>query len=231
MDNRSVDVIIPALNEEASIGKVIKDLPKELIREVIVVDNGSSDLTANKAKEAGATVLSQPIRGYGRACLTGMEYLEKKDVPYAVLFLDGDYSDYPEESKDILKPVLKGTHDFVLGSRALGKSEKGSMTSVQRFGNWLATGLIKKIHNGEFTDLGPFRAITWKALMDLEMRDKNYGWTIEMQIKAIKNKLRVKEVPVKYRNRIGKSKVSGTFQGSIKAGFKILFTLTKHSVL
>lgn len=223
-----VDVIIPALNEEKSISLVISDLPKEFIRNVIVVDNGSTDETAQVASDAGAVVLKQAMKGYGYACLTGIDYCKMQDSkPDVILFIDGDYSDFPQEANLILDPIFNNTHDFVVGSRALGKNEKGSMTIPQRFGNWLSSKLILLIYKVKFTDLGPFRAIRFEELVKMDMQDKTYGWTVEMQIKAAKMKLRCIEVPVTYRKRIGKSKVSGTVKGSFLAGHKILWTIFK----
>jgi len=226
-DQPIVDVIIPAYNEEKSIAKVIKDVPK-WVRDIIVCNNASTDGTKNIALEAGATVVDQPIPGYGIACLKGMEHIDQKEKsPQIVVFLDGDYSDYPEQIDLLIKPIVEYNHDLVIGSRALGDLEKGSMTPQQIFGNWLATNLIKLIYSYQFTDLGPFRAIKWTALKQLEMQDKDYGWTVEMQVKAAKYKLKCSEVAVDYRKRIGVSKVSGTIKGTILAGHKILWTIFK----
>ena len=222
-------VIIPALNEEDAITKVIGDIPINLVEEIIVVDNGSSDTTMQVSAAAGASVLSEPLRGYGAACLKGIKYV-KESAPDTeiIVFLDADYSDHPEELASVIEPILKNDIDMVIGSRALGEREKGSLTPVQAFGNWLSTKLISLIYNARFTDLGPFRAIKFDKLLSLNMQDKNYGWTVEMQVKAAKNKLSFTEVPVKYRHRIGKSKVSGTVKGSILAGHKILYTIFKN---
>jgi len=221
-----IDVIIPALNEEKSIAKVINDLPDEWVREVIVCDNNSTDRTAHVAQGAGATVVAATRPGYGSACLQGIAHINGKDEPPdIVVFIDGDYSDYPEEIVSLVQPILHDGAEFVIGSRALGQSEKGSMTIPQVFGNWLATTLIRVIYRYTFTDLGPFRAITWSALQSLDMRDKDYGWTVEMQVKAAKKGLVSAEVPVRYRRRIGKSKVSGTIKGTFLAGQKILWTI------
>ena len=225
-----IDVIIPAYNEEASIGKVLADIPKSLIREVIVCNNNSSDKTAEVAKAAGATVLLQPKKGYGSACLKGMEYVANKkteDQPDIIVFLDGDYSDHPEEMPSLIKPIAEEDYDLVIGSRAAGEMENGAMMPQQIFGNWLATSLIRIFYKYEFTDLGPFRAIRYSSLIDIEMQDPDFGWTVEMQVKAAKFKLRCKEVPVTYRKRIGVSKVSGTIKGTILAGHKILWTIFK----
>ncbi len=223
-----IDVIIPAYNEEDSIKSVIDDIPKELIRTILVCNNASTDQTAAVAEHAGAKVLDQPLKGYGNACLKGLEYLKDLEVkPEIVVFLDGDYSDYPEQMTELIKPILYQEMDMVIGSRALGNLEKGAMMPQQIFGNWLATCLIKLIYNYEFTDLGPFRAIRYDKLMYIDMKDKDFGWTVEMQVKAAKLKLNCKEVPVKYRKRIGVSKVSGTVKGTILAGHKILWTIFK----
>lgn len=224
-----IDVLIPAFNEEQSIGKVIADIPS-FVRHIVVVNNNSKDNTAAVAEEAGAIVVDQPNQGYGNACLKGMEYLSEQELlPEILVFLDADYSDYPEQMMDVLTPILEGKADLVIGSRALGNREGGSMTLPQVFGNWLATRLMKLLFRSPFSDLGPFRAIKWESLMMLEMEDKNYGWTIEMQIKALQMGLNCEEVPVDYRNRIGTSKVSGTVKGVIGAGYKILWTIAKYS--
>ncbi|WP_424495201.1 glycosyltransferase family 2 protein [Salinimicrobium sp. GXAS 041] len=226
---RIIKVIIPAYNEADSIGLVIKDIPK-LVNEIIVVSNNSTDATEENAAKAGATVLKEPKKGYGHACLKGMDYLSKKDPkPDIVVFLDGDYSDYPEELEKLITPILEEDVDFVVGARVDRMREKGSMTLPQIFGNWLATSLMKLIFNARFTDLGPFRAIKYGKLLELEMQDKTYGWTIEMQLKALKKKYTYIEIPVHYRNRIGVSKVSGTVKGAFMAGVKILGWIFKYS--
>lgn len=225
----SVFVIIPAFNESLSIGKVIHDLPKDLVTETIVVDNGSTDGTGDIAKNHGATVLIENRKGYGYSCLMGIEYLNSKAKPDdIVVFLDGDYSDFPEEISQLIKPVLYSGFDMVIGSRVLGKRQAGSLLFQQIAGNWLATTLIKLFFGAKFTDLGPFRAIRWDALQRLNMQDKTFGWTVEMQIKAAKSKLQFTEMPVSYRKRIGVSKVSGTIRGTFMAGYKILFTIFKY---
>lgn len=222
-----IDVIIPAFNEEASIALVIQDLP-ELVREIIVVDNNSSDATSLRAKDAGATVIKQQLQGYGNACLKGIEYIVSKDHhPEIVVFLDADYSDHPEELVELIKQIQFGHADIVIGSRSLGKRENGSMLPQQRFGNWLATVLVKMIYRKKITDLGPFRAIRFQKLIELEMKDKTYGWTIEMQLKAIKKNYNYQEIPVSYRKRIGVSKITGTVKGTILAGVKIIGTIIK----
>ena len=225
--NRTIDVIIPAHNEEKSIGKVLKDIPLQIVRQVIVVCNCCTDQTARVAQENGAIVLEENRKGYGWACLTGMDYL-KSDPPEIVVFLDGDYSDYPEEIPKVIEPILKRNVKLVIGSRVLGKREKGSLTPQQVFGNWLATKLIKIFYGAKFTDLGPFRAMNYESLISLGMADKTYGWTIEMQIKTVKKKYKFEEVAVNYKRRIGVSKVSGTIKGTILAGIKIIFAVFKY---
>lgn len=227
MNHKTVSIIIPAFNEEASIGKVIQDIPKEIISEIVVVNNGSTDQTVQRAQNAGAVVIDEPNRGYGNACLKGIEYL-KKNPPDVVVFMDADYSDYPEEIHTLIKPIIEDDIDLAIGSRTLGKREKGSLTPQQIFGNWLATTLLRWIYKVRFTDLGPFRAIKFRKLLELEMKDKTYGWTVEMQVKAAKKKYSFVEVPVRYRKRIGKSKISGTISGTFKAGYKILFTIFNY---
>jgi len=225
----SIKVIIPAYNEANSIANVINDIPN-IVDEVIVVSNNSTDNTEINAKNAGATVLTENQKGYGYACLKGMEYIANQETkPNIIVFLDGDYSDYPEELTKIVAPILKDDIDFVIGARIKRLREQGSMTPQQVFGNWLAAFLMKLFFGAKFTDLGPFRAIKYDKLLTLNMEDKTYGWTVEMQLKAIKQKLSYEEIPVKYRNRIGVSKVSGTVKGSIFAGIKILGWIFKYS--
>ncbi|MDT0650089.1 glycosyltransferase family 2 protein [Autumnicola edwardsiae] len=228
-----IKVIIPAYNEEASIGKVVAEVPG-FVDEVIVVSNNSTDDTKKNAKSAGATVISEKKKGYGYACLKGMEYIKKQSFdrlrkPDIVVFLDGDYSDYPSELANIVKPVIEENVDFVVGARVKKWREKGAMTFPQIFGNWLATSLMKLFFNAKFTDLGPFRAIKYNKLLALKMQDKTYGWTIEMQLKALRQNLSYTEIPVHYKNRIGISKVSGTVKGAIFAGVKILSWIFKYS--
>lgn len=224
-----VKVIIPAFNEENGIGEVIREIPQELVSEIIVINNASTDNTELIAKEAGATVLREPVPGYGRACLKGIEYLKQmQPAPDVVVFLDADHSDYPEEIYQVLRPIIEEKADLVIGSRALGEKEDGSMTPQQIFGNWLATRLLKLFYGVKFTDLGPFRAIRFNKLIELEMQDKTYGWTVEMQLKAVKKGFHCVEVPVHYRKRIGFSKISGTVKGTIMAGHKILATIFKY---
>ncbi|WP_106790699.1 glycosyltransferase family 2 protein [Aquimarina sp. Aq78] len=224
-----INVIIPAFNEEDSIAHVIKEIP-DIVSEVIVVNNNSTDQTENVAKKAGATVLKEKQKGYGYACLKGMEYIASKDVkPDIIVFLDGDYSDYPAELTQIVAPIIDQNMDLVIGSRVKHLREAGSMTSPQIFGNWLATGLMKLFFGAKFTDLGPFRAIKYDKLLALEMIDKTYGWTVEMQLKVLKKRYNYTEVPVHYKKRIGVSKVSGTIKGAIFAGVKILSWIFKYS--
>ena len=224
-----IKVIIPAYNEEASIPLVIRAIPA-IVNEIIVVSNTATDNTELNAKNAGATVLIEPQKGYGYACLKGLDYIAKQDSkPDIVVFLDGDYSDYPEELTKIVKPIIKENIDFVVGARVKELREEGAMTKPQIFGNWLATTLMGLFFRSTFTDLGPFRAIKYSKLLDLKMEDKTYGWTVEMQLKALKQKMSYKEIAVKYRNRIGVSKVSGTVKGAIFAGVKILTWIFKYS--
>lgn len=225
-----IAVIIPAHNEESSIGLVLRDLPADWVDEVIVCNNASTDRTAEAAAGSGATVLRENRKGYGAACLRGMRYLREKpkaEQPDIVVFLDADYSDHPEQLPDLLHPILHEDVDLVIGSRALGELEPGAMQPQQIFGNWLATNLIRLFYNYRFTDLGPFRAIRWEKLLAIGMADPDFGWTVEMQVKAAKHGLRCAEVPVRYRRRVGVSKVSGTVRGTLLAGHKILWTIFK----
>lgn len=224
---QKICVIIPAFNEEQSIGKVVNDIPKDWVKHTIVVNNNSTDNTVQVATQAGAIVLTENRKGYGWACLKGIEKANKLGADI-IVFMDGDYSDYPQELPDVVRPIIEDKMDMVIGSRVLGKREKGSLTPQQVFGNWLATKLIRLFYGTKFTDLGPFRAITFEALEKLKMSDKTYGWTIEMQIKASKHKMQFCEVPVNYKKRIGVSKVSGTIKGTILAGIKIIFAVFKY---
>ncbi len=224
----SIKVIIPAYNEEESIKHVIAEIPS-IVSEIIVVNNNSSDNTVAVAQNAGATVLTENRRGYGYACLKGLEYIAQHPSPDIVVFLDGDYSDYPQELIKIVAPILNQDIDFVIGARDKTLREDGSMTFPQIFGNWLATTLMKLFFNATFTDLGPFRAIKYDKLLALNMEDKTYGWTVEMQLKALKKKYSYTEIPVSYKRRIGVSKVSGTIKGAIFAGVKILSWIFKYS--
>jgi hypothetical protein len=225
---KPVAVVIPALNEEGSIGLVLADLPRELIREIVVVDNGSSDRTADIARAGGAVVLREPQRGYGRACLTGLSYLSA-NPPKVVCFIDGDFSDHPDELPKVVGPILRGEADLVVGSRTRGGAESGALLPQARFGNALACFLIRRLYGVEYSDLGPFRAISWEALERLEMQDINFGWTVEMQVKAARRGLRAEEVPVRYRKRVGVSKITGTISGTVRAGYKILYTIGRYA--
>ncbi len=224
-----IKVIIPAHNEEDSIAKVVNDIP-DIVDEIIVVNNNSTDNTEDQAKIAGAIVLNESRKGYGYACLKGIDYLSKQHIkPEIVVFLDGDYSDYPEELTKLVRPIIEEDVDFVVGARVRYLREENSMTPQQIFGNWLATSLMKLMFNARYTDLGPFRAIKYDKLLALNMVDKTYGWTVEMQLKSVKQNLTYIEVPVKYKKRIGVSKVSGTVKGTIFAGLKILGWIFKYS--
>ncbi|WBL22842.1 glycosyltransferase family 2 protein [Zunongwangia sp. HRR-M8] len=224
-----IKVIIPAYNEADSIAKVIAEIPN-IVDEVIVVSNNSTDDTEKNASAAGATVLQENRKGYGYACLKGMEYIANQNsTPDIIVFLDGDYSDYPSELTNIVAPIQQNNIDMVIGARVKKWREDGSMTLPQIFGNWLATTLMRLFFGAKFTDLGPFRAIKYEKLLKLNMQDKTYGWTVEMQLKAIKQDFSYVEVPVHYKNRIGVSKVSGTLKGAIFAGVKILGWIFKYS--
>lgn len=224
-----IRVIIPAFNEEKSIALVVRDIPKNWVKEIIVVNNASTDNTVDRAEEAGATVLNEMTPGYGIACLKGISYItEQHPQTDIVVFLDGDYSDYPDQIPLLVEPIIDHGFDMVIGSRALGKRESGSMTFPQVFGNWLATTLLRLFYGVKYTDLGPFRAIGFKQLQAIGMVDRDYGWTVEMQLKAAKHKLKTTEVAVNYKRRIGVSKVSGTVKGTVMAGYKILYTIFKY---
>ncbi len=228
--NTIVKVIIPAYNEENAIAKVIQDIPP-IVDQIIVVNNNSTDNTYNVAKTAGATVINELKRGYGYACLRGMSYISSQETkPDIIVFLDGDYSDYPQQLLQLIAPIIEKDIDLVIGARVKALREKGAMTYPQKFGNWLATFLMKLFFGARFTDLGPFRAIKYHKLLALHMEDKTYGWTVEMQLKAVKQKYSYVEVPMNYRNRIGVSKVSGTLKGAIFAGIKILTWIFKYSL-
>ncbi len=223
-----IAVLIPALNEEVSLPYVLADLPTSMVEEVVVIDNGSLDRTAEVAHGGGATVLSEPRRGYGSACLTGIEYLKTK-TPDIVVFLDADYSDHPDELLVVVQPIVTEGYDFVIGSRTKGAAEPGALLFQARFGNALAIFLIRLLYGFSYSDLGPFRAIRFSKLLELGMADHTYGWNVEMQIKAVQRKLRIAEVPVSYRKRVGgESKVSGTVKGTILAGCKILWTVFRY---
>lgn len=222
--------MIPALNEEAALPYVLADLPADIVEEVVVIDNGSSDRTAEVARAAGATVLNEPRRGYGWACLAGIEYLKSK-TPDIVVFLDADHSDHPDELPALVRPIVQDGCDLVIGSRTKGEAAPGALLPQARFGNALATFLIRLLYGFKYSDLGPFRAIRFPALLSLGMTDRTYGWTVEMQIKAVRQKLRITEVPVRYRKRVGgESKVSGTVKGTVLAGYKILWTVLRYAI-
>lgn len=224
-----IAVVTPAFNEDSSILRVLEDIPSGLTDEIIVVDNKSTDQTASIARAAGATVLPEPRRGYGSACLTGVAYALAREYDI-IVFLDADYSDHPEEMTALVEKITLEGYEMVIGSRSLGAMEEGAMPPHARFGNWLATSLIRLLWGEQFTDLGPFRAITASALRRIGMRDTNYGWTVEMQIKAARLGVRSTEIPVSYRRRIGVSKITGSITGSIKAGYKILYTIAKYGL-
>ncbi len=228
-----VAVVIPAWNEQSSVGRVIDALPKQWYQQVIVADNNSTDCTTQVAREAGAIVVPAPRQGYGSACLAALAYLEalpNEQQPRIVAFIDGDFSDHPEQLPLIVGPILRDEADFVLGSRMLRPQPRGALLPQAIFGNKLACFLMRKLFRQTYTDLGPFRAISWKALRELRMMDANFGWTVEMQIKAARHRLRIVEIPVDYRPRIGQSKVTGTLRGSFRAGYKILYTIFRHGL-
>ncbi len=221
-----VTAIIPALDEEGGIGKTVARLDRGLIHEIIVVDNGSRDRTAERAAAAGARVVAEPRRGYGSACLTGVRAVDHADI---LVFLDGDGSDVPEDLPRVLGPILYGKADLVLGSRTLGEWEPGSMTSHQLWGNRLVLGLVRLLTGARFTDIGPFRAIRSEAIAKLDMCHPTYGWPVEMVVKAVRRGLRIAEVPVRTRRRIGRSKVAGTVRGSALAGYHLIATVLRYS--
>ena len=225
-----IRVIIPAINEGDSIGLVVSEIPDH-VSEIVVVDNGSEDDTVANATKAGATVITEDRKGYGFACLKGLNYIsERSKTPDIIVFIDGDYSDYPEELDKIIAPILENDIDFVVGARKKSLREPGSMTPQQVFGNKLATFLMRLFFRSKFTDLGPFRAIKYEKLKELKMQDTTYGWTVEMQLKILRKKMSYIEVPVRYKQRIGISKVSGTVKGTIFAGIKILGWIFKYSL-
>jgi glycosyltransferase involved in cell wall biosynthesis len=229
-----IAVVIPAWNEEGSIGRVIDDLPKDMLAGVIVADNNSTDYTADVARKFGATVIAAKQQGYGSACLAGIaniRALPPEEQPDILVFIDADYSDYPDELPLVIEPILSNRADFVIGSRMLKPQPPGALLPQAKFGNKLACFLMWLIWRARFTDLGPFRAIRWKTLQDLNMVDTNFGWTVEMQIKAVRAKIRCEEVAVSYRTRIGHSKITGTIKGTVKAGYKILWTIFRYGVL
>jgi glycosyltransferase involved in cell wall biosynthesis len=222
----TVDVIIPAFDEREALPLVLADLPRERVREVLVVDNGSRDGTGDVALRLGASVRHEPRRGYGQACLAGIDELRRRAVPPdVVVFLDADHSDHAQELVRLVEPIAEGRADFVVGSRVLGRREPGALLPQARFGNLLASWLIRRLYGLAVTDLGPFRALRWETLLALEMRDRDFGWTAEMQVKAARRGIRYCEVPVSYRRRVGTSKITGTLSGTLRAGFKILSTV------
>ncbi len=224
-----VDVVIPAFNEESSIGLVLAALEKLPVRQVLVADNNSTDRTAEVARDAGARVVPAPVQGYGSACLAALAAIGEGAPPDVVVFVDADYSDHPEELPSLVAPIAGGDFDLVIGSRILGRRDPGALLPQARLGNWLAVHLIRWLYGHAYTDLGPFRAISWSALETLEMSDRDFGWTAEMQVKAIRRGLRITEVAVSYRHRVGVSKITGTFRGTVLAGYKIISTILKHS--
>ncbi len=228
-----IDVVIPAFNEEQSIGKVLRDLPRDMVRHVVVADNNSTDRTAEVARAAGGIVVPAKRQGYGSACLAGLAWLAAlpaAERPGIVVFIDGDYSDHPEQLPEVVRPILEGRANLVIGSRMLRQQPAGALLPQAVFGNALACFLIESLFGQRYTDLGPFRAITWEALQSLDMCDPNYGWTVEMQVKAARRGLRSVEVPVDYRPRIGQSKITGTVSGSVRAGYKILWTIFRYGI-
>ena len=225
----SIDVVIPAFNEEASLPLVLADLPRPPVRRVVVADNNSTDDTARVGRDGGAVVVPAPIPGYGSACLAALDHVRRHDPPDVVVFIDADYSDHPEELPQVVAPILADEADVVIGSRVLGQRERGALMPQARAGNLVACTLIRLLYGHRYTDLGPFRAVRWQAFERLEMNDPNFGWTAEMQVKALRLKLRVTEVPVSYRKRIGVSKITGTVKGTILAGYKILWTVFRYS--
>jgi glycosyltransferase involved in cell wall biosynthesis len=223
---------MPALDEEASIGRVLSEIPADLVERVIVADNGSRDGTARVAAEHGALVVHEPRRGYGSACLAGLAACRTLPggQPDVVCFRDADYADYPEDMRAILAPIFAGEADLVIGSRTLAPQARSALLPQARYGNRLAVGLIRTLWGATFTDLGPFRAVTWAALERARMRDTNFGWTVELQVKAARLGLRAVEVPVRYRTRIGVSKITGTVKGTIQAGVKILYSIGRYGL-
>lgn len=222
-------VIIPAFNEARAIGQVIGDIPSDLVEEVVVVNNASTDETEANARRAGATVVREDRRGYGWACLRGIAYAQTRQ-PDVIVFIDGDYSDHPDEMTRVVGPILHDEADFVIGSRMIGEREPGAMLPQALFGNRLACFLMRLFWGARYTDLGPFRAIRFDDLLALRMQDQTFGWTIEMQIKAVVAGLRITEVPVSYRKRVGVSKITGTISGTLKASAKILWTIARYAV-
>jgi glycosyltransferase involved in cell wall biosynthesis len=227
--SKAIDVVIPALNEERSLPSVLADIARPPVRRIVVADNGSTDGTARVAREGGAEVVEASRRGYGSACLAGLDHLRRTGPPDVVVFVDADWSDHPEELPSLIAPILAGEADLVIGSRILGRREPGALLPQARAGNLVACAMIRLLYGHRFTDLGPFRAIRWEALERLKMSDPNFGWTAEMQVKALRHGLRCVEVPVSYRRRVGVSKITGTVSGTIRAGYKILWTVLRYS--
>jgi glycosyltransferase involved in cell wall biosynthesis len=229
---RNIDVVIPAFNEERSLPLVLSAmaaLPRPPVRRVVVADNASTDGTSRVAREGGAEVVLETRRGYGSACLAGLDHLRRTGPPDVVVFVDADFSDHPEELPSLIAPILAGEADLVIGSRILGNREPGALLPQARAGNFVACWMIRLLYGHHFTDLGPFRAVTWEALERMKMADTNFGWTAEMQVKAVRLGLRCAEVPVSYRRRVGVSKITGTVSGTIRAGYKILWTVLRYS--
>jgi glycosyltransferase involved in cell wall biosynthesis len=233
-DPSTIDVVIPAFNEEASLPLVLAALPRRsddsiAVRRVVVADNNSTDDTAAVARQGGAEVVPAPRQGYGSACLAALDHLRNNDPPEIVVFVDADFSDHPEELPQLVAPILAGDAELVIGSRVLGQRERGALLPQARAGNLVACTLIRLFYGHRYSDLGPFRAIRWDALERLEMGDPDFGWTAEMQVKALRRGLRVTEVPVSYRKRVGQSKITGTVKGTVLAGYKILWTVFRYS--
>lgn len=229
VDLPTVDVVIPAYNEEQSLPLVLAGLPRPPVRRIVVANNNSSDGTERVAREGGAEVVFERRPGYGSACLAGLEFLRENQPPDIVVFIDGDYSDHPEELPRVIEPICAGQADMAIGSRILGQRETGALLPQARAGNFVACNLIRLLYGFRYTDLGPFRAIRWQALEDLAMQDRDFGWTAEMQVKAVRQRLSICEVPVSYRKRIGVSKITGTVKGTVLAGYKILWTVFRYS--
>lgn len=224
-----IDVVMPAFNEEASLPLVLNDIPRPPVRRIVVADNNSTDSTADVGKAGGAVIVPAPMPGYGAACLAGLEYIRQNDPPDIIVFLDADYSDHPEELPRIVAPIVDGDVDLVIGSRILGQRERGALLPQARMGNFVACTLIRLLYGFRYTDLGPFRAVRWSSFEKLKMKDTNFGWTAEMQVKALRLGMNVTEVPASYRKRVGVSKITGTVKGTILAGYKILLTVFRYS--